>query len=186
MGWRPSGTAANVSCGLSCGFAPRTACLCEVVQQRRGGTGPSGLLWLGQSWSVQIPQWELEVWFQHSLGEDSGHFHRAVGFPEALPQPLLDFFIRLGVYVWQFLAFVAILSTPPSPLPFPSAMHRTRAHVIARAAPVVAPHRCQERRHTALTGRSAHCGTLHALSSAAVIPQRRMVVTNYGKETMAS
>ena len=85
------------------------------------------LLRLGQSWSVQIPQWELEVWFQHSLGEDSGHFHRAVGFPEALPQPLLDFFIRLGVYVWQFLAFVAILSTPPSPLPFPSAMHRTRA-----------------------------------------------------------
>ena len=75
---------------------------------------------------------------------------------------------------------------PSSPLPFPSAMHRTRAHVITRAAPVVAPHRCQERRHTALTARAARCGTLHALWSAAVTPQRRMVVTNYGKETMAS
>ncbi len=127
MGRRLSGTAAKWDSGQVGRFAQRTACLCEVVQQRRGGTGPSGLLWLGQSWSVQIPQWELEVWFQHSLGEDSGHFHRAVGFPEALPQPLLDLFIRLGVYVWQFLAFVAILSTPPSPLPFPSAMHRTRA-----------------------------------------------------------
>ena len=57
--------------------------------------------------------WELELWFEHSLGVESGRLHRLPGVPTAVPTPLVDAGCRLGIYAWQFVAFIAFLTIVP-------------------------------------------------------------------------
>ncbi len=53
------------------------------------------------------------MWFEHSLGVESGRFHRLPGVPTAVPTLVVDVGCRFGIYAWQFVAFVAFLTIIP-------------------------------------------------------------------------